>query len=293
VTELRAAPFSAERRATITDRYREVADRLGKPMSVVEMAAAVGNDQRTDLNDFHETPRGAHGTAYDRRGLLNVVDALLAALAFSPGVAGPDERHISGGPCGIVGCGVLYDYHDDPDRGLDHEWSASFVPGNTGASSPGVAATGDDQRQLHDDATGRDHGQLEAKDGLRKALDRDWQDDDPGIPETAQFPVYLTVRTMRALRIALTPSPGVAEEGLPAALETAFTEAFRRYVRSPEEGADAVDVAIADALHDMRFRLRAALTASDPVGLDRASWADGVEDGVRARLAKERTGDES
>lgn len=34
----------------------------------------------------------------------------------------------NGGPCGILGCGILRDYHDDEG----HEWSASFVPGDTG-----------------------------------------------------------------------------------------------------------------------------------------------------------------
>lgn len=37
------------------------------------------------------------------------------------------------------------------------------------------------------------------EDGLRAAISRQWSDDDPGIAETAQFPIYLTVRTLRVL----------------------------------------------------------------------------------------------
>lgn len=44
-----------------------------------------------------------------------------------------------------------------------------------------------------------------------------------------------------------------------AQVQGAFTETYRRYVRGPEQGADASDVGVADALHDAEERVMAVL----------------------------------
>jgi hypothetical protein len=91
--------FNAARRRQVFERYAAIIDRLGKPMSRYEMSAAIGNDSRTDLNEepFRETPRGMRGAAYDRRGLLNVISALLDEIEPPP----PSR------PRGVVVIGLL------------------------------------------------------------------------------------------------------------------------------------------------------------------------------------------
>lgn len=80
MAELTPARFAGyEGRASVEGRYAAVMDRLGKPMSAFEMGGAVVRDIKADLSTRDNVDE------YDRRGLLNVIDALLETLATAEG----------------------------------------------------------------------------------------------------------------------------------------------------------------------------------------------------------------